>query len=482
MAIMLLGFASFPVLARIYSVADYGSIALTLKIILLATVISKFGLQNSIQRFYAEEVKADNPVSRRTFYSTLLAAAFLIGGTTTLLFVGGLSLTPHAWLSRSLRVALLVAAVLILTRCLQPMLMSFLRAEGRTKSYNGVDIGLKAVTLLIVFGILFTISRTTTAFFIGTATAEIAALVLFLAVLQHAGLLNFVSIDRELLKRALLFGAPLIGYELASVILDSGDRIVVQYFLGAQAVGHYSAAYNIATYTEEALMQPINLALFPIYMKLWTECGASETQGFLSRSLHNFLLLAIGVVAIVTMTSRDVVVVLASKKFADASHLLPVLVAGLLIYAIHIFLNAALLIYKKTVVMTKLVVIACVANLALNVILLPRIGISGAAWATLISYGLLVVLMGRVSFRLLPLRINYRSIALAAVAASVAMSVAIPVHLQHAFLNVVVRTITIALLYTGFLVAVDEQVRAVASRLLGWEKLKQAKQTALVQG
>lgn len=480
MAIMLLSFASFPVLARLFSVSDYGLIALTLKIILLATVISKFGLQNSIQRFYAEEVKSGDAASRRRFYSTLLTTVFLIGGAVTALFVAGVALAPATWLSHTLRLALLVAAVLVVTRCVQPMLLSFLRAEERTKSYNGVEIGLKALTLLVVFGLLFTVSRTTTAFFVGTAAAEIATVLLFLVIFQHAGLLNFNCVDRELLKRALLFGAPLIGYELASVILDSGDRLLVQLFLGAQAVGHYSAAYNIATYTEEALMQPINLALFPLYMKLWTERGAQETQQFLSRSLHNFLLLAIGVVAVVIMTSKDIVVVLASRKFAEASHLLPILVTGLLIYAIHIFLNAGLLIYNKTQLMTKLVIASCIVNVILNVVLLPRIGLLGAAWSTLISYGFLVLLMGNASLRLLPLQVDCRRIALAIVGATLAITAAIPIHLQYAFLNGVARTAVIAVLYPGFLLAVDDRLRSGAWRLLGLERVKDVKETALV--
>ena len=117
-------------------------------------------------------------------------------------------------------------------------------------------------------------------------------------------------------------------------------------------------------------MAPINLALFPIYMKLWAEKGKAETQAFLSRSLNNFIALAFGVICVVLLTSKDVIVVLASKKFQEAHHLLPVLIVGLLIYAVHIFLNAALLIYKKTAVMTGLVIGACAVNLLLNIVML----------------------------------------------------------------------------------------------------------------
>lgn len=465
-AAMLLGFISFPVIARIFSVADYGTISLTLKIIVLFTVLGKFGVQNSVQRFYAEEVRNEDTEQRRSFYSTMLFAVMVMAGVIGLAFAGVLGVIPVTWISPNLRHALLLASVLILIRALQPTLLSFLRAAGRTKSYNAIEVGTKAITVALVLFILLTISRTVSAFLTGTIMGESLAILVFFAFLYRAKLLSFRTVDWALVKKALVFGFPLIGYELATVVLDSGDRIIVQFFLGAQAVGHYSAAYNIATYVEEAVMQPINLALFPIYMKLWVDKGLEETRAFLSRSLHNFLLLAILVVVLVVTTSRDVVVVLASKKFEQAHHLLPLLVIGLLVYAIHIFLNAALLIHQKTKTMMKLVTYACGVNILLNVVLVPRIGTMGAAWATLLSYAFLIIAMGRASFRLIRLDLDWWRICLGALAGTLAGFAAVSIHLQVGLLNIVLRSLVCVVVYAGFLVAADGKCRDAVVSLL----------------
>src|SRR5205823_12919531 len=116
-------------------------------------------------------------------------------------------------------------------------------------------------------------------------------------------------------------------------------------------------------------MVPVNLALFPIYMKLWQTKGKQETQEFLSRSLDTFLLIAIGVVCSVMLTSRDALIFLASRKYQQAHSLLPVLTVGLVVYAVHIFLNAGLLIHKRTLTMAKLVTVSCLLNIVLNVVL-----------------------------------------------------------------------------------------------------------------
>ena len=287
--------------------------------------------------------------------------------------------------------------------------------------------------------------------------------------LHHRGLLELQAADFGYFKRAAWFAFPLIGYELASVVLDSGDRLLVQHYLGAQSLGYYSAAYNVSTYAEEALMVPINLALFPIYMKLWVEKGKEETQAFLSRSLNNFLALAIAVICVVFLTSRDVIVVLASKKFQEAHALLPLLIIGLLIYAVHIFLNAALLIYKKTAVMTGLVAGACVANLLLNIALIPRMGLQGAALATLVSYLLLVLMMGRVSFRLLPLKISYAGVGMNLLAAAVTFIVVRPIDFHRALLNAAVKGLLAMALYAVLISLLNPGIRRA---LLQWCKAK----------
>lgn len=465
--LMLLGFISFPILARLFSVAEYGAMSLVLKIVLLMTVVGKFGLQNSVQRNFPDEGRSINPKVRRRYFSTLLFGAGAMGLLATALFVAVLLVIPESMLSRGLRSLFLLAAVLILIRAVQPTLIGFLRAQGRTKTYNAIEIAVKAGTVALACGLLLWWKRSLVVFFGSTIAVEALAVLALIWYLHSRGVLHFESVEWGYFKNAAWFAFPLIGYELASVLLDSGDRLLVQHYLGAQPLGYYSAAYNISTYAEEALMAPINLALFPIYMKLWAEKGKEETQAFLSRSLNNFIALAIGVVCVVLLTSKDVIVVLASKKFQEAHHLLPVLIVGLLIYAIHIFLNAALLIYKKTAVMTGLVLGACGANLLLNILLIPRMGLMGAAIATLLSYLLLVVMMGRVSFRLMPLKLNYLGMTGNLLAAAVAYVAVRPLELQHALLNAVVKGLLALCLYAVLVGLMTPGIRKAVFRRRG---------------
>jgi O-antigen/teichoic acid export membrane protein len=474
--LMLLGFVSFPLFTRVFSVADYGTMGLVLKVVLLLTVIGKFGLQNSVQRFYAEEGASTDSAKRRRYYSSLFFGATGIGTLAMLLFVAAVSLAPSGIMRSDLRFLFVLGGTLVLIRSLQPTLIGFIRAEGKTKTYNAIEIGVKAGTILLVCTLLLKWHRSLSVFFGGTAAIEAVGILGLAFYLYNRGLLDWKAVDWQYFRRAAVFAFPLVGYELASVILDSGDRLLIQHYMGAQPLGYYSAAYNVSTYVEESLMVPINLALFPIYMKLWVEKGQAETQAFLSRSLNNFLLMAVGILCVVSLTSHDVIVVLASRKFQDAHKLLPLLVAGLLIYAIHIFLNAALLIHKRTGTMTALAAYSCTLNIGLNIFLIPRVGLQGAAIATLLSYAFLVALMGRVSFRLMPLRIRYGGIACNLVAAALTYLTLNQLHFQRAWVTATVKGFLALIVYAGLVYLLNPEVRAaIMSHFKPDFKLKMAR-------
>ncbi|HMC31473.1 MAG TPA: oligosaccharide flippase family protein, partial [Candidatus Angelobacter sp.] len=87
-AVMLLGFISFPLFTRVFSVADYGAINLIINTVLLLTVVSKFGFQHAVQRYYPESAGSSDPDILRRYYSTLFYGTALFAAVLSLLFAG----------------------------------------------------------------------------------------------------------------------------------------------------------------------------------------------------------------------------------------------------------------------------------------------------------------------------------------------------------------------------------------------------------
>jgi O-antigen/teichoic acid export membrane protein len=454
-----LGFISFPIFTRVLTVAEYGMLCLVLQIAAMAAVLSKMGLQNSIQRFYHEQATSTDPSALPKFYSTMLFGATLCAISVVLLFVAGLEVLPQSLISPAFRKVLLIGSLLFFTRGMQPIVMNFLRAQRRTKAFNGFDVLSKAVSIGFVCLLVFTWNRSVNAVLVATVSVELVSVVLLAVFLLPRDMLRLSAFDKQLFWGALTFGFPLVGYEIAYVILDTGDRILVQHYLGFQAVGYYSAGYNMANYAAMSLMFPVNLALLPIYMKLWTTKGAEATRTFLSSALDKFIMVAIGVLAAVSVIARDAVIVLGSRKLEVAYPLLPMLLLGLMIYALHIFFNAGLIIHKKTMTMAKVISFCAAFNVALNIVLIPRIGLQGAAIATLVSYVIFLGLIIRASSRVLPLHVDFRACLRYIAAGVLSWFLASRIQFAHEFLSLVVRGAVSVLIYGVSLWLIDPHVR-----------------------
>ena len=416
--LVFLGFATFPLMTRMLTVSQYGVLSLTLRIVLLLTVLSKCGLQYSAARFYDGSVSSGAKSSQQRFYSTLTLGPLLTAAAVIAVYLPILLVIRGYLADPVLYTCLLVSPVLVLLRTLQSLLLGMLRNEGRSKLHSILEVTSKALTLCALFALVALGWRSAAGILAATAASEGAIVVVQLSTLLRRHLLLPRALDWTLIQQSLAFGAPLIVYELSSVVLDSGDRFLVRHYLGDTSLGYYSAAYNISGYLQDTVMTPLNLAIFPIYMRLWNEDGREATQRFLSHALSWFMVVAIAIIALTLLCSQDMIILLASNRFIEARRLLPILVPSLMLYATHIFLNVGLILQKRTVLMSIMVGATALVNLLLNVVMIPNIGLTGAAWATLASYALLIGCLAMVNQRILPLRPHFGLVAQASLAAA----------------------------------------------------------------
>ena len=464
-AVMLLGFISFPLFTRVFSVADYGNINLIVNTVLLLTVVSKFGFQHAVQRYYPESASSHDPTALRRYYATLFYGTALIALVLSLAFIGSVFFGFGHFLGITATSTLLIACALVMVRSLRSMQMNLMQMENKTKLYNGMDILQKAATTALIVLLLFFWRKSVFAFFLGLVVVEGAILLQYMPVLARRKLVSPGMFDSAFLRGALAFSFPLMIAEISWVVLDSGDRFFIQHYLGAQSLGFYAAAYGIAIYLQDVMMVPLQLSLFPICMKLWNSEGKQATQEFLSRSLDQFMLAAVLVVSVAIVTSRDVIVVLASKKFQEAHTLLPFLVIGLVLSAVTIYFRPGLLIHKRASKIAAATFYASILNIALNVVLLPRIGLIGAAIATAVSYAGIVVFLAYQSLRVLSFKLELVAYLRYALVGGAVAWLAAQLPIENPLLAAAAKGSLIVVLYAGILCLIDSRVRALFNKI-----------------
>jgi len=210
----------------------------------------------------------------------------------------------------------------------------------------------------------------------------------------------------ELFKTSIFYGFFLSMSEIAHLVLTYADRYFIQYFLGAAALGVYTAGYNLATYVVEVLMYPVNNAIDPIYLNIHATKGEEDTQHFLSKAFKYYFIFMVFAVLVFVAVGKELIIILASTKYETAYQIMPYVVIANALYSFQVIINAGLIINKKTSVLMKLKFLSCVINIILNIILIPINGIVGAAQATLISYTVYLLLVKHYSFKELSFKIS----------------------------------------------------------------------------
>jgi len=298
-----LGFISFPIFTRVFSVSDYGTIELVAKVLLLLTALSKMGLQQSALRFYDGRLFSSDQSAAQRYYSTMFYGMTLTATSVMIVFWLALGFAPKSLIDRSLAALLFLISSLILVRALTSLLWVFLRVQEKTKLYSVFTVTTKVATLTAICLFIPWLGRSVHTYYSGTIAVEVGVVIILSAILLRGRLVGLQCFDMTLFRAGLAFGLPLIFYELAGITLDAGDRVLVRHYLGADALGYYSVAYGMSDYVNNLLIVPINLALAPIYMRLWTTEGQESTSDFLSRGLDLFFMISAGILAIVITTA-----------------------------------------------------------------------------------------------------------------------------------------------------------------------------------
>jgi O-antigen/teichoic acid export membrane protein len=461
-----LGFVSFPIFTRLFSVTDYGLIDLVQKLLLIAVAASKLGLPNAALRFYNSKQFAADPGAERRYYSTMFFGSVFPAVAITLAFAGVLRLLPAAWVTPALGSLLIFASLLIVPRVLETLFWSFLRIQERTHTYNILTVLIKALTIAAVLLLLRWRPASAHLYFAATTLVEAVFVAGLIIPLAARGELRLGSFDRSLFGASCAFGMPLIINEIAFVILDAGDRALVQHYLGGDALGIYAVAYGLANIVQTLLLTPLNLAVLPLYLRLWESGARQKTVDFLSTGLDLLLMAAMGMLAIVSVASPDLVVLMASPKYRAAAGLLPVLVGGLLIFTTYYFISAGLIIHKQTMRIAVVMACSAVVRIVLNCVLLPRLGLAGAAIATLLGYAFCIFVLAYVSFQTLRLSLNTKAMARYAAAWGAACLAAGPVHIGAPLWSAAAKSAIAAGVYLAVLYALDARVRLWTRRLL----------------
>jgi O-antigen/teichoic acid export membrane protein len=163
-------------------------------------------------------------------------------------------------------------------------------------------------------------------------------------------------------------------------------------------VGIYSAACSIGGLIQ-LFVSPLQLILLPELSKLYDENKTDKVIIYVSSSLRYFLFISIPAVFGLSALAKPLLGIFTTEDFISGWFVIPIIaLSGLMAGIFQIFANT-LLIVKKTKTQTYINFAAAASNVLINLLLIPYLGIIGAAFSTLFSYFFMAMICIRISLK-----------------------------------------------------------------------------------
>jgi O-antigen/teichoic acid export membrane protein len=207
------------------------------------------------------------------------------------------------------------------------------------------------------------------------------------------------------LKQYLAYGLPLIPNGVILWLMLFSNRYIIGYFLGPADVGIYTAAYTLVSVIS-LFMGPLQTVLFPTISKSYEDCEFDRTRNYMKYSMKYLMLFSIPAVFGISALASPLLLIFTTPQFVAGSVVVPFIAAGIIFYNYYQACIYIVYVVKKTYLEVILLSTTAILNIGLNLLLVPRMGILGAALATLIAYMILGILTVIVAFKYFKFDLN----------------------------------------------------------------------------
>ena len=434
------GLILLPILTKTLGAFGYGVWSQIIVTIFLIVPFATLGLGQAVTRFLT--AGKDKEQIREGFLS--IFSTVLFSGLVFSVVVFALSDIFASTIIKDVSIApiIKIAAFAIVLQALNQIALSFIIASLYVKRYSillilqtFIEVGLIAYMVLSGFGIL------------GAVAALLISRAISLSIVLPYILskIGFKFPNFSNLKAYLSFSLPMIFTGVFVWIIHSSDRYMIGYFMSSASVGIYSAAYGMGGVIP-IFSNPIGIILFPTVSKLWDEGNVSEAKTHLRFSLKYFLMLAIPSAFGLSVLAKSLLLILSTSEFISGAILVPFVAFGMILYytvnPFHYILTSV----KRTNLIAISLGAASICNIVLNILLIPKIGILGAAIATLITYALVGIALPVLSFKYFRFKIDWAFIIKSIIASSIMASL-IMIFSPTGLTSVIIAIIGGALVY-----------------------------------
>ncbi len=384
------GLILLPILTKTLPIEEYGTYVQILVTIGIVPGLVMLGLPYTMVRYLAGAKTREE--IQEGYYS--------IAGIT--IITAGIASVALLILAEPLAAALFdgqtmitqILALVVFLECMNLLQFNYFRTFQQIKRYSSLLFFKTCLKLIMVGGLVLAGH--------GIFGAVMGLFITDLTLLTIMGVLIVSGIGVAIpkfthLREYLSFGLPTVPGNVSSWVVNSSDRYMIGIFLGTAYVGYYAPGYTLGNIIS-MFIAPLSFMLPAVLSKYYDEKNFQGVQTVLQYSLKDFLMLAIPSFVGLSILSKPILTILSTPEIASNGYLItPFTALSSLFFGIYTIIFQIIILEKNTRITAMVWIIAALLNFGLNLILIPYLGIIGAAVTTLISF---VFVLGLIQFYL----------------------------------------------------------------------------------
>lgn len=373
-----LAFITMPIFTRLMSPEEYGVLSVFTSFEGVVAIIFGLGVRGAITRYYWEDKDDFFEYLSSNIWLILIVSCTIT--LSSLLFINSLQKFLNIPLGM-----IFIAFAIAVPQALFQLYKAYLQAAKKSKKVATLN----AISAVIGTGlaIIIMVQMTKERYYAKAIGQSIAALVMLVLTIWYLRKNISFHINKTHLKYSLVYGLPIILHLLSQNILNTFDQIIINQLVGGHETGLYSVAYKIGM-IQSMVTMGILKAWTPMFYEKLNKNKIDEINILARKYAYIVMLVAVALI----FFSREIIVVLADKRYHEALGIIPVIIISYFFFFLYtMYVNYAFY-EKKTKNIALITIIAGGLNISLNYLLIPKFGYIAAAWTTLISYFALFIL------------------------------------------------------------------------------------------
>jgi O-antigen/teichoic acid export membrane protein len=392
-----------PFYTQVLTPEDYGVVALVSLVAVAMNGLLSLGTTNSLSVLYFKEDEVDK---RPTIIWTNILLLILNG-----IFWYALSYMAAPLLSytmfQSEHYAYLIRLAILgaIFGVVADPLLAYLRMEEKAAQYVILTVTGSFISIAMSVWLVLVNKLGSEGLILATTITQVAMLLINLVVIGRKLNLRF---DLSLFSPLVRVGFPSIFGLLAFLVIDYADRQMIERIVSIDALGIYSLGYSFGLFMTLAT-GAFATSWPPFFMSYVNKID--EAQSVFARVLTYYLIIFGLLTVLFFVFAKPIVYIIMAEPFHQAYLIVGIVAAAMLLKGCYLIMLPGIYFAEKLQLQVVVEWVAAIINLAMNLLLIPRFGITGAALATLISYLCLPVMTWFISKRYLSVKYEWARVA-----------------------------------------------------------------------